>query len=650
MPAFKIEIPLDQQREWKPPTAAQKQQGEAFAAANPGKAWYRPIGYADPLHKTFTDMLAKGGKLYQHQTIPGLYTTQAPGSGGNWTEVTAASLPKPITTAEATTRQAAMNTAAPATAPTSQSLADILYGALPTNPGGVVGAAPGSLTADYSSEFIIPRYNSEGDFVGYIDSRTGTTPENLAGLNAPGSVVQSPTSDISGDPLLYNAEGDYFGATNNAYRAGSRDWVITKLQPAWDAAQGATKADKLLNLFHTGGIEIWNAINALTAAGELTDQDLAQAYNQDKDFGIAVDTFNADQRHNADRGQASMAIIGAGMGAGAAFGTPAGAAVGSGAAGAGAAGGEFFTGTAAGGGAAGGGALGATGDMFGSGAAYEAGTAGLGTGAATGIGGAAAGPGAVDLTTAGGAAAGGAAGEVAGGAAAGGAAGEIAGGAAAGGAAGEIAGEAAGGAAGEVIGDAAGGAAGGVAGDAAGGLLSEIAKGLGISVADLLKMIGVGGATALGVAGAKEQADALKYIADKEDARVKEMIGFGAPYRSRLADIYANPSAFLTSDEVRIPVEQGTSALARALSVKGNPAGSGSALHEIQNYASNQLFGRLGQEKDRLAGFGGLTQYAGGAAQGPDLRPALGEAAANAGKYNALGWGAYNLGRGFGLT
>jgi hypothetical protein len=74
------------------------------------------------------------------------------------------------------------------------------------------------------------------------------------------------------------------------------------------------------------------------------------------------------------------------------------------------------------------------------------------------------------------------------------------------------------------------------------------------------------------------------------------------------------------------------------LSVQGNPAGSGNALHEIQNYASNQLFGRLGQEKDRLAGFGGLTAY-NAAAPGA----ATGAVNAQRGVFDAIGAGAADV-------
>lgn len=106
----------------------------------------------------------------------------------------------------------------------------------------------------------------------------------------------------------------------------------------------------------------------------------------------------------------------------------------------------------------------------------------------------------------------------------------------------------------------------------------------------------------LGAIGAGAQAEDFEDLSHQYQQ-------MGEPYRSRLSQLYANPEAFLNSPEVRQPIQQGTDMLARSLSVKGNPAGSGNALQELQNYASTQLFNRLGQEKDRLGGFGGLTAY-----------------------------------------
>ena len=136
---------------------------------------------------------------------------------------------------------------------------------------------------------------------------------------------------------------------------------------------------------------------------------------------------------------------------------------------------------------------------------------------------------------------------------------------------------------------------------------------------------------AFGAYGANQQANAYEGLA-------RDYMNMGAPYRSKLSDLYSNPTAFLNSPEVQVPVQQGTNALARALSVNGNPIGSGTALQELQNYSSNQLFGRLGQEKDRLAGFGGLSAY-------NQAAPGAAGNAINANKsiYDAFGAGAADI-------
>ena len=159
-------------------------------------------------------------------------------------------------------------------------------------------------------------------------------------------------------------------------------------------------------------------------------------------------------------------------------------------------------------------------------------------------------------------------------------------------------------------------------------ILGNSGSGQGITLSSLL-----GGVipAALGAYASNQQTGELTALADKYSA-------MGAPYRQRLSDLYSNPSSFLNSDEVRIPVQQGTDMLARSLSTRGNPTGSGNALTELQKYSTDQLYSRLGQEKDRLAGFGGLSAYSGAAPQ----------AATNAinssqNMYNAIGAGAADI-------
>jgi hypothetical protein len=136
---------------------------------------------------------------------------------------------------------------------------------------------------------------------------------------------------------------------------------------------------------------------------------------------------------------------------------------------------------------------------------------------------------------------------------------------------------------------------------------------------------------AFGAFGANQQARQYGALAN-------QYMAMGAPYRSRLSELYSDPEDWLNSAEVQIPIQQGTNILARSLSTKGNPTGSGNALQELQNYASKQLFDRLGQEKDRLAGFGGLSSYS---AAAPSAANA--QIGAQKGIYDAIGAGAADI-------
>ena len=160
-----------------------------------------------------------------------------------------------------------------------------------------------------------------------------------------------------------------------------------------------------------------------------------------------------------------------------------------------------------------------------------------------------------------------------------------------------------------------------------GSLLGGAANSSNSQGTDYSRLLGTLGAAGLGAYGANQSAEAYERLAN-------QYMGMGAPYRERLAASYANPEAYLTSPEVTASVDQGTNALARALSVKGNPAGNATALQGLQSYATNSLYGQLGNERQRLANFGGLSQLTGGA-------PSAAMAGINAGQgvYDAAGWG-----------
>lgn len=152
---------------------------------------------------------------------------------------------------------------------------------------------------------------------------------------------------------------------------------------------------------------------------------------------------------------------------------------------------------------------------------------------------------------------------------------------------------------------------------------------------ELAGILGTLGATGLGVYGANQQQNAMSDLA-------KQYMQMGAPYRQRLEASYADPAGFLAnSPDIQAAVDQGTGALSRALSAQGgNPAASGRPLQEMQNYATNMLYGQLGNERQRLANFGGLSALT-GAAPGANVA-AVGQ---QGNVYNALGYGLDQLTR-----
>lgn len=136
------------------------------------------------------------------------------------------------------------------------------------------------------------------------------------------------------------------------------------------------------------------------------------------------------------------------------------------------------------------------------------------------------------------------------------------------------------------------------------GAIASAASALGMTPAALTSLLGrlIGGG--LDAYSASQRSDRLQANADRA-------FNMGAPYRDRLAAYYANPSAAIANDPaIQASVTQGTNALARSLSARdGNPVGSGRALQELQNYATQGLYGGYGNELNRLANFGGLSNF-----------------------------------------
>ena len=138
-------------------------------------------------------------------------------------------------------------------------------------------------------------------------------------------------------------------------------------------------------------------------------------------------------------------------------------------------------------------------------------------------------------------------------------------------------------------------AAGTAAGTTASGTaLSRILAGGGTD-ADWLQVIGQAGPSVLSAIGSYSQAGDYKDLAEK-------YMAMGAPYRDEVSRISADPNAFYSGPQATKATE---SVLQRLSATHGNPAGSPFA----QSLTIDALYDQYGRERDRLAGFGGLTQY-----------------------------------------
>lgn len=124
--------------------------------------------------------------------------------------------------------------------------------------------------------------------------------------------------------------------------------------------------------------------------------------------------------------------------------------------------------------------------------------------------------------------------------------------------------------------------------------LQRILSGNGTS-ADYLSVLGQAAPSLLSAYGSYQQAGDYKDLAEK-------YMAMGAPYRNELARISADPNAFYTSPTATKATE---SVLQRLSATHGNPAGSPYA----QALTVDALYDQYGSERDRLAGYGGLTAY-----------------------------------------
>jgi hypothetical protein len=128
---------------------------------------------------------------------------------------------------------------------------------------------------------------------------------------------------------------------------------------------------------------------------------------------------------------------------------------------------------------------------------------------------------------------------------------------------------------------------------ASGTALSRILGGSG-TTDDYLQVLGQVGPAALSAYGSANIAGDYKDLANK-------YMAMGEPYGNELQRISNDPNAFYTSPQATGATER----ILQRLSVSGNPAGSGYS----QALATDALYDQYGKERDRLAGYGGLTAY-----------------------------------------
>lgn len=174
----------------------------------------------------------------------------------------------------------------------------------------------------------------------------------------------------------------------------------------------------------------------------------------------------------------------------------------------------------------------------------------------------------------------------------------------------------------EGAGSAAGAAGTGAATIAKGTALSRILAGSGTSD-DYLQLAGQVGPSLLSAYGSKVQADQFGNLANRYES-------YGAPYRQNLADITNDPSKFYDSPGAT----KATDAILRRLSIAGNPAGNPYS----QALGVDALYKEYGTERDRQAGYGGLTAYNQAT---PGL--AAGAIGAQGTVYSDLGYGVGNV-------
>jgi hypothetical protein len=171
-----------------------------------------------------------------------------------------------------------------------------------------------------------------------------------------------------------------------------------------------------------------------------------------------------------------------------------------------------------------------------------------------------------------------------------------------------------------------GNAANGAAG-AGGTALSRILGG-NASAADWASVLGTGGATALGMYGANQQANAMQGM-------YNQFLGLGAPSRDRYEASFDPNFDISKMPGVQSALDTTNQSMLRQASIGGNPAGNPSVLAEINKYALGSVaLPALQQYRNQNAATGGYGAFNSAA-------PSAGAGAISAGGnvYNAAGYG-----------
>ena len=140
------------------------------------------------------------------------------------------------------------------------------------------------------------------------------------------------------------------------------------------------------------------------------------------------------------------------------------------------------------------------------------------------------------------------------------------------------------------------------------------------SVDDWLNIVGKAAPGIIGAFGASEQADAIRDVGDKEDARIREFMTLGAPSRDRYEASF-EPGFDITSDPaLRGAMDTTTDTLLRRLSATGgNPYGNPGGLMEAEKYVmGNVALPYLQNYRNQNASTGGYGAFNTTAAGGGD--------------------------------